>query len=113
MANLKWVTACALCAFSVFTGAQQTTSERDVVITAVATSRACINWKPQMGYALQNLLDLPDSGLSQATKEQILLADTAPEYQAEIQTTQAFFDQEGGAAMLPKACALYEPAKKN
>lgn len=90
----------------------QEPTNREVAVMTVALIRTCSHLNPAGKYALRNVMDDPESGLTEAMKEEILIADTSPDYEQEIQAARDKNEGDvSGRAAIALVCRNFEPPK--
>ncbi|AKK00044.1 hypothetical protein V3H56_12740 [Pseudomonas sp. MS646] len=84
-----------------------TNDDRLMAITAVAIGRMCAEQKPEMNYSLQNLLNVPDRGVTPELKSEIAQVDADPSLQGEIMAMQ--IHAAGDPLAMKHLCPSYAP----
>lgn len=97
---------------SISASVAQEPSNREAAVMTVAMKRTCSHLNPAGKYSLRNVMDDPESGLTEEMKEEILIADTSPDYQQEIQLARDKTESDiTGRAAIALICRNFEPPK--
>ncbi|AOS42112.1 hypothetical protein [Pseudomonas brassicacearum] len=84
-----------------------TNDDHFIAVTAVAIGRMCAEQKPEMNYSLQNLLSMPDRGVTSELKKEIAKVDADPSLQDEIMAIQ--IHAAGDSSAMKYLCPSYAP----
>lgn len=84
-----------------------TNVNQSIAVNAVAIGRMCAERKPEMNYSLQNLLSVPDRGVTPELKEEIAKVDADPSLQDEIMAIQ--IHMAGDPSAMKYLCPSYSP----
>ncbi|MGF6113228.1 hypothetical protein [Pseudomonas frederiksbergensis] len=90
----------------------QEPTNREVAVMTVAMKRTCSHLNPAGKYSLRNVMDDPQSGLTEEMKKEILIADKSPDYEQEIQLARDKTEGDiTGRAAIALVCRNFEPPK--
>ncbi|QTH12501.1 hypothetical protein C4C32_18115 [Pseudomonas corrugata] len=84
-----------------------TNESASTAVNVVAIGRMCAELKPEMNYSVQNLLSVPDRGVSPELKEEIAKIDADPARQDEVMTTKMHI--AGDPLAMKYLCPFYLP----